>query len=302
MIHSGLVITAAVTTFSFGVIQERDGIVSHRFMLCNESGVPVRICQTYPSCGCTSVACDTGLVAPHNSMAVDVSFIPTNRGGEFYETASLVVASSKDTVVVTLSVEGTVITSEETLMRQYPVRQGSLRLTTDSLSMGVVRRGESKTMYVGVLKSTKPEDKQIVPVTFVADSTVGWGRQNNIVHISVNGNPVQYAEVKVNAVVVPHFDDSIETNVLSLPHIICHRRVERNEKQLEIANSGGETLMIYRAYTDDGKNLPARYPIKVSPGEHRAVFIGKVSSQDRHITLITNDPRHARFVVTLFSK
>lgn len=42
--------------------------------------VAVRICQTYPSCGCITIACDTGFVAPDDSVAVDVSFAPYNLG------------------------------------------------------------------------------------------------------------------------------------------------------------------------------------------------------------------------------
>lgn len=151
MTTTGLVIAVAATVFNFGILHERDGVVSHRFMLRNDSQTAVRICRTYPSCGCTNIACDTGLVAPDDSVAVDVSFAPYNQGGDFYETASLVVASQTDTTVVTLAVEGTVITSEETLMRQYPVGQGDLRLTTDTLNMGEVTRGASKTMVVGVM-------------------------------------------------------------------------------------------------------------------------------------------------------
>lgn len=302
MTTTGLVIGVAATLFNFGIIHERDGNVSHRFMLRNDSQTAVRICQTYPSCGCTTISCDTALVAPHDSVAVDVSFAPYNRGGDFYETASLVIASQTDTTVVTLALEGTVITSEETLMRQYPVRQGELRLSTDTLHMGEVRRGTSKTMFVGVMPGLQADLRQSVPVTFVADKKVEWGKVSRTVKVAVDDDrqdhtPKRMVSIYVDAIVIPDFSE--ESPSASLPRLRCPRRLDRKARQLDIRNNGSAPLFIYRAYTDNGTDLITKRPVSIQPGQTFPISLASVSKDTRRITLITNDRTRPRTNILL---
>ncbi len=291
MMRMGLVITVAMAAINFGVIQERNGAVSHRFVLRNESDVPVRICQTYPSCGCTTISCDTSHVPPRDSVPVDVSFNPAGRGGEFYETASIVVASASDTSVVTLSVEGEVQTSEETLLRQYPVRRGSLWLTTDTLRMGEVRRGASRTMHLGVLRDMRSGDHLSLPVTFRADGKAGWGLVSQTVRVPIGGN--DSVGVVLTAVVLPDLE-----NVVSSPKIVCQRRVEADRASLRIGNKGSAPLLVYRAYTDDGVDLLGDKPLVVAIDGNKDISLKKTTSASRRLTLITNDKYHPRYVVT----
>lgn len=293
MMQSGLIIAVAVASFNFGTLQERNGSVSHRFMLRNDSPVAVRVCQTFPSCGCTTIACDTSLVAPHDSVAVDVTFNPVNRGGDFYETASVVMASTADTTVVTLSVEGSVVTSEETLMRQYPVRQGAVRLTADTLNMGEVRRGGSKTMYVGVLHDLQTGRHESVPVTFVADDTTRWGAVSRTVHIPLHASPAgSVAAIVVKAIVIPKFPEG--ATAAGGPRISCQRRIARSDRELSISNTGNSPLLIYRAYTDHGTDLTASRPLTISAGASCRLPLGSLPENTRYITLITNDARRPR--------
>ncbi len=297
MMHSGLVIAVATAAINFGIIQEHDGKVSHRFMLHNENPVAVRICQTFPSCGCTTISCDTGLVAPHDSVAVDVAFDPVNRGGDFYETASVVMASSTDTTVVTLSVEGTIVTSEETLIKQYPVRQGEVRLTNDTLYMGEVRRGESKTMYVGVLRNLQTGQCESLPVTFTADNTVQWGALSKTRRIAIDKKHKDVAIV-VKAIVLPNFSN-VAPPPAGLPQISCPRRMEKTATTLHVSNSGKSSLLIYRAYTDEETDLAGKYPITIPPSGYHDLSLGHLPANIHRITLITNDRRRPRVNVFL---
>ncbi len=291
MMRMGLVITVATAAINFGVIQEKNGVVSHRFVLRNESDVPVRICQTYPSCGCTTISCDTSHVPPRDSVPVDVSFNPEGRGGEFYETASIVVASASDTSIVTLSVEGEVQTSEETLIRQYPVCRDSLWLTTDTLRMGEVRRGASRTMYLGVLRDMRTGDHSSIPVTFEADGKQGWGLVCRTVSVPIDGR--DSVGVVITAIVLPDLE-----NVVSSPKIACQRRVEAERASLRIGNKGSAPLLIYRAYTNDGVDLLGAKPLVVAIDENKEMSLKKIRPTSRRLTLITNDKYHPRYVVT----
>ncbi len=298
MMRLGLIVTALSTAMNFGTIQEQAGKVSHRFMLYNESAVPVKIIQTFPSCGCTTISCDTASVAPHDSTVVDVAFDPKGRGGEFYETASIVFASAADISVVTLSVEGFVLTSEETLMKQYPVRQGSLRLTSDTLRMGEVRRGETKTMNVGILKDLKSKQHVSIPVTFTADNKVSWGLVNKDILVPVKAFKT-HIKVHVVAVVLPKFTGT--SSNANDPVVGCQCRINADARDLRIENRGNSPLSIYRAYTEDGTDLISSdlHPLTISPSEDKSISLSKMKATAKRITLITNDRRHPRYVITI---
>ena len=302
MVQAGLIIAVTAAVFNFGVIHESNGSVSHRFVLHNDNATAVRICQTYPSCECTTIACDTGWVAPHDSVAVDVTFAPYNRGGDFYETASLVVASQSDTAVVRLTIEGTVVTSAETLMKQYPVRRGNLRLTADTLNMGEVRRGEAKTMYVGAVRDLRTDRRQSVPVTFTADEAAGWGAVSKTMRVRLDGHDQgkggdDEVSIVVNAIVIPKFADNVPP--AALPRISCPRRISRSAGELSVGNDGSAPLTVYRAYADNNANLTGTKPLTIAAGQHCAISLSRLPKDARRVTLITSDRSRPRVNVLI---
>lgn len=300
MIKEGILITVAAAAMNFGTIYENNGSVSHRFWLHNVGCDSVKVIQTFPSCGCTSIAYSPkSFIQPNDSLGVDVSFNPKHRGGEFYETASIVLASLSDTSVVTLSVEGNVITSEETLMKQYPIRRGDIRLTADTLDMGEVRRGEKKTMYLGillkmdgVLRNMDRAEKKSIPVTFVADEKAKWGAQNVKVNVPVSEKDKHCEEITLKALVIPNITNQ-QSAAASKPHVKSLRSINVNAKSINIANDGSSWLTVYRVYAEDGTDM-TNGELHIAEGD--AVEI-PVKGKGKRITIISNDPRRPRFVI-----
>lgn len=107
MIKEAILVTIAAASLHLGTIHESQGSVSSIFWMRNNGDDTVRIIQTYPSCGCTTISfLPPGSIAPGDSLAVSVGFNPANRGGDFYETATILMTSENDTVRKVLSIEG----------------------------------------------------------------------------------------------------------------------------------------------------------------------------------------------------
>lgn len=199
-------IVIGLATVSLGTIQESDGAQEHTFWLRNCGTDSVRLVQGYTSCGCTTIqyAKDTP-IAPNDSTSITLRFNPRGKGGEFEETGTIVyrpqttadtetpkVYSEKSTV--RLSLVGTCITSEETLMRQFPIRvSDSLRLSTDRFDLGIMHVGETKERSVIILHRGQHDRQERIPITFTVDATTPKGLQHIPYPITTDGQALGYA-------------------------------------------------------------------------------------------------------------
>ena len=164
-----------LATLSLGTIQEADGVVERSFWLRNAGTEAVAIVQGYTSCGCTTIQFEkNAAVAPGDSTCALLRFNPRGKGGEFYEQGTLVYGASRKRIQIAL--EGTCISSEETLMRQYPFRVNDhIRLSADRFDLGIMRVGETKERGVVVLDMTEPQRRQRIPVVLTVTQDLPKG-------------------------------------------------------------------------------------------------------------------------------
>ena len=73
----------------FKVIQEKDGKVSHTFVIKNTGNGPLVLTRVIASCGCTSTQWTKEPIAPGKTGNVKVTYDPKNRPGQFYKTISI---------------------------------------------------------------------------------------------------------------------------------------------------------------------------------------------------------------------
>ena len=186
-------IVIGMATVSLGTIQEADGIQEHTFWLRNCGSQNVTLVQGYTSCGCTTIdfAKDEA-IAPSDSTSITLRFNPRGKGGEFEETGTIVYSPSETGGVpegrgdmrkrISFSLIGTCITSEETLMKQFPVRiTDNLRLSTDHFDFGRMGIGETKERGVVVLHRNEDpvlNRQERLPVTLTIDDTMPKGLQH----------------------------------------------------------------------------------------------------------------------------
>ena len=182
-------IVVGCATVSLGTIHEADGIKEHSFWLRNVGQERVALHQGYTSCGCTTIHFDKARqLAPGDSAKVTLRFNPRGKGGEFHEQGTIEYGKSRKRVNMALA--GNCITSEETLMRQFPIRVNDhLRLSTDRFDLGRMRQGESKERGVVVLYcDTKQQERY--PIRFTVDAKTPRGLQHISYPLTIRGEKV----------------------------------------------------------------------------------------------------------------
>ena len=164
-----------LSTLSLGTINETDGRQEREFWLRNVGTEAVSIVQGYTSCGCVKLDFPLGkTMLPGDSVRTVLSFDPKGKGGEFYERGTIVYGQSRKRV--NMAMEGVCVTSEETLMRQFPVRiNDDIRISTNHFDVGVMNVCENKTRHFAILHRDENNRRESVAVTVEADSNLPKG-------------------------------------------------------------------------------------------------------------------------------
>lgn len=193
MLVADTLIAIGVATASLGTIQESDGIQERTFWLRNDGTEAVTLVQGYTSCGCTTIQfAKDEAVAVGDSTCVVLRFNPQGKGGEFEETGTVVYGPQRKRIQ--LSMIGTCITSEETLMRQFPIRiSDNLRLSANRFDLGIMHDGETKERGIVILHRDEGNRQERIPVTFTVDAQTPRGLQHIVrtITTSENGNKKQ---------------------------------------------------------------------------------------------------------------
>ncbi len=176
-------VVLGMATVSLGTIQEADGPKERTFWLRNAGSAPVTLYDGYTSCGCTTVRFDGQKpVASGDSTQVTLRFNPRGKGGEFHETATVVYGTAKKHLQLTMT--GRCITSEETLMRQFPVRiSDALRLSANRFDVGIMHVGESKERNVVILHRDEQNRQERIAVRLKIDGKTPKGLQHLVRHV-----------------------------------------------------------------------------------------------------------------------
>ena len=175
-------IVIGLSVLNIGTIKEEDGIVDQNFWLRNDGAEPVVLLQGYTSCGCTTIdfAKDAWL-QPGDSTQVSLHFNPRGKGGEFYESGTIAYSTAIDgqRQRVQMALEGECITSEETLLQQYPILiTEGLRLSTNRFDVGYMSVGETKKRYVSLLHQQEGNRRELITLDFSVDDTMPKGLQH----------------------------------------------------------------------------------------------------------------------------
>ena len=178
MLVADTLVAIGFASISLGTIQEADGVQERTFWLRNDGTEAVALLQGYTSCGCTTIHFTKDEpIAVGDSTSVVLRFNPQGKGGEFEETGTIVYGPNRKRIQ--LSMVGTCITSEETLMRQFPVRiSDELRLSANRFDFGIMHIGESKERGVVILHRDEGNRQERIPVTFTVDTNTPKGLQH----------------------------------------------------------------------------------------------------------------------------
>ena len=178
MLVADTLVAIGFATISLGTIQEADGVQEQTFWLSNAGTEAVTLVQGYTSCGCTTIQFDKDKpIAVGDSTCVTLRFNPQGKGGEFEETGTIVYGSHRKRI--NLSMVGTCITSEETLMRQFPVRiSDDIRLSTNRFDLGIMYIGETKERNVIILHCDENNRQERISIKYAVDTKTPKGLQH----------------------------------------------------------------------------------------------------------------------------
>lgn len=142
-------------TLDFGTIRETGGKVTKTVKAVNISANPTFIISARTSCGCSEAEYDGRMLAPGDTAIVKITYDPTNRPGKFNKSAKIF--TGRERISNLLRISGNVIPSAANLDKAYPERSGDLRLSTRIVSVGEIRRTESRPIFIGIYNdSDKP--------------------------------------------------------------------------------------------------------------------------------------------------
>ena len=178
MLVTDTLVAISLATVSLGTIQEADGVQERTFWLRNDGTEAVALVQGYTSCGCTTIHFTKDEpIAVGDSTSVVLRFNPQGKGGEFEETGTIVYGANRKRIQ--LSMVGNCITSEETLMRQFPVRiSDDIRLSSNRFDLGIMHVGETKERNVVILHRNEYNRQERIPIKFAVDTQIPKGLQH----------------------------------------------------------------------------------------------------------------------------
>ena len=145
----------------FGVILEANGKTCCAIRVVNTGNLPLLIITAPAGCGCTGISYPETPIEPGDTAAVHISYNPSGRPGEFSK--EVVIHTNTIPKRTTLEIVGTVIPTDATLDKRYPLRAGALRVSQAFIPFGNLDKGANKLQYLSAYNASL--DTLLVTVT-----------------------------------------------------------------------------------------------------------------------------------------
>jgi len=312
----------------FGEILEQQGNADYEFVFANNSGRPVRIISVQASCGCTTPAWTKEPVAPGKTGFIKASYDPKGRPGYFNK--SLTVTTDLSGNPVMLQIKGNVVDRLTATEESLSVVNGNLKLKNNSFNLGrvyvnketapsefaMVNDGKEKIDFLEVVspayvhvtspKSLQPGERGVIKIKYDAKAKMQYGFQSDNIELKTTdiSNPVKSFSVYAT---IEEFFPSLSTEEMARAPALLIDQYEINFQRVKAGSDVDNTVTLRNR---GKKNLEIRYiqsncscvaanPDKevIKPGETAVLSIkfstqGREGSQNKAITIYTNDPRN----------
>lgn len=145
-------VIVAIAAINIGTVLDTDSPISRDYWLKNDGEYGWKISNIYTSCGCTTAEFDKDkLVRQGDSICVTLTFNPEGRHGDFSQTGTVMLTDGEEQEKTTLTIEGAVQRSEETIKRQFPYECGNgVRTSVNKLDFGLLTPGSRKGKYIAL--------------------------------------------------------------------------------------------------------------------------------------------------------
>ncbi|MCK4662813.1 MAG: DUF1573 domain-containing protein [Bacteroidales bacterium] len=311
----------------YGTFKEESGLAKYKFVFTNTGNEPLIITKVQPSCGCTSSNYTKSPVPPGGKGFVSSEYSPKNRPGKFNK--SIKVITNAEPAITMLRITGNVIQREKTIKDLYPFAMGAIRSKTSHIAFLKIKNTKTKTDSTQIINTSdeeqkltfekvpsyitikavpevlKPKAKGYIITTYDASKNNNWGFVINRVNILINDQKSGSQRLSISATIEEDFSQLTEKELLNAPVIEFERKIynfgtikqgEIIEHDYKFTNTGKRDLIIRKTKASCGCTAisPANKIIK--QGETSSIKVkfnsrGKKRTQNKTITIITNDPK-----------
>ena len=198
-----------------------------KFEVQNTGNQPLQILDVRTDCGCTTVNWSKTSIAPGASATLTVSY-DANTLGTFHK--SIIVNTSASATPIRLTLQGRVLREVVDYDKDFPVRIGDVRLSTDNIEFDDVNRGEQPqtTLYLfnAGKKDYTPELMHLPKYlsAYAEPEVIRPGRMGKLI-VTLNSNEVRSFGLTQTNVYLSRFsgdrvgpDNELGTAVTLLPH------------------------------------------------------------------------------------
>lgn len=319
----------------FGEIIETDGAAIFEFKFTNNSQRPVKILTVQASCGCTTPGWSTQPIDIGKVGFIKASFDPKGRPGYFNK--SLTVTTDIDRNPIILQIKGMVVGKRSEKEVALNATNGNLRLKNSSFSLGklyinkpvevkefdVLNGGDAKINFTKVdappyIKISTPDSLKAgaagtIKISYDAAKRNEYGFLSDKINIHTTDiqNPIK--SFSVYATAEEYFPTPTAEVLAKAPALLFSnyaidfarvRKGAKVENSIPFQNKGKQNLEI-RSVQSNCTCVTALVDKKtIKPGEIGQLKItllteGRVGTQNKAITIYSNDPRNPVQRVTL---
>ncbi len=321
LVRDGVEVSPQV--YSFGEQDGRVEVLRGEFVLRNVGEHAMRVEEVVPGCHCIRVEWDRGEIAPGRSCTIAFAYHKDMYTKSFRKEIRVMTSRSEEPL--TLTVSGEFVENEASLAQKYPYAHGVLGLGEETVSLGKIYAGETKTEIIKIVNRGR-EDVEVemeecpegvsAAMTTRRIPSLGegflrvkvraargvWGWSCFSLTPAVNGEAVE--PIRFRMMTVPDWRNADSKTVNEGPYPLLRSRAVyletgRGQKSsgaaLEFENAGERTLEVLNAQILD-ERFTLEYPQRVAPGEAAQVSIrldasglepGKYSAK---LYLVTNSP------------
>ena len=317
----------------FGKFAEADGKVTYKFAFVNTGGGDLIIQNVTASCGCTAPEWTREPIAPGGKGFVAATYNPAGRPGPFRKYITVISNSNPGSVRLTIS--GEVTPKPRSIEDDYRYEMGPMRLKSNHLAFGnimntktteksleVVNTSEEAVTveFVGVPGHIKisaspatlqPGQKGSIKASYNATQRHDWGFVIDRMNLKINGVSERNYSLVISANIEEDFS-ALSAEELAMAPILGvddpefkFGKIKQGDKVDHVyvlTNSGKSDLHIRKVKASCGCTAVQPEKKVIAPGESvniKTTFnsAGKVGSQNKTVTIITNDPKKSKMIL-----
>ncbi len=317
----------------FGKFAEEGGNVTYSFEFVNTGGEPLIIQNVTASCGCTAPKWSREPVPPGAKGFVAATYNPAGRPGPFRKYVTVI--SNAEPASVRLTITGEVTPKARTIEDDYRYAMGPIRLKSNHMAFGNLKNTKASEQRLEIVNtseepvtiefervpghisirsepaSLKPGEKGELVASYDTPKRNDWGFVIDRMGLKINGVSERNYNLVVSANIEEDFSGLSEAELAQAPVLSVDdpefkfgqiKQGEKVEHVYVLTNSGKSDLYIRSVKASCGCTAVQPEKNVITPGESvniKTVFnsAGKTGSQNKTVTIITNDPRNSKMIL-----